>query len=158
MMETLEDYYRLEQTLVPEQGKYQLVIGEFENEHSYFDAVRLLAVDHDADIEVAVTSEGEILTYKDPYPPVSAIDDQGNNVLESVKEIDGQYYEGYEGSCIEQDFGDLNVGNGAKLVLRTDQPPVKEPMVHSRTVPKRFRRMDNSCHDSSTRILVHTNC
>jgi parallel beta-helix repeat protein len=123
----VEDYYRLEQTLVPDQGKYQLVIGEFENEHSYFDTIRLLAVDHNADVKVAATSDGEILTYKDPYPPVSAIDDQGNNILESVKEIDEEYYQGYEGSYIELDFGNLNVENRAKLVLRTDQPPVKEP-------------------------------
>jgi len=123
----VEDYYRLEQALTPERGKYQLVIGEFENEHSYFDVVKLLAVDHDEDIEVAVTSEGEILTYKDPSPPASAIDDQGNNVLKSIKEIDGQYYQGHNGSYIELDFGDLNVKKEAKLVLRTDQPPVKEP-------------------------------
>ncbi|RLI40422.1 hypothetical protein DRO59_09320 [Candidatus Bathyarchaeota archaeon] len=123
----VEDYYRLEQALTPEQGKYQLVIGEFENEHSYFDVVKLLAVDHDEDIEVAVTSEGEILTYKDPSPPASAIDDQGDNVLKSIKEIDGQYYQGHNGSFIELDFGDLNVKKEAKLVLRTDQPPVKEP-------------------------------
>jgi hypothetical protein len=51
----VEDYYRLERNPVPQNGKYSLIISEFEREHSYFDQVKLMAVDHDADVNIAVT-------------------------------------------------------------------------------------------------------
>jgi len=122
----VEDYYRLEQNLAPvyegDYSYYSLLISEFQQEHSFFDQVQLYAVDHEASVNVAVSPTGEVLTYQNPSAPLSAVDDQGTSWLEELNDIDGNYYEGYNGSYLLLDFGDLNVSEGAKLVIRADPP------------------------------------
>jgi hypothetical protein len=120
----VEDFYRLEQALVPEKGKYLLLISEFEQEHSYFDQVKLIAVDHESDVDVAISPTGEILTYTCPQAPILAVDRNGNSCLDVLSEIDDEYYEGNDGDYVVLDFADLDVSDGAKLLLRTDLPPV----------------------------------
>jgi len=120
----VEDYYRLEQTLVPQEGKYSLMIKEFEQEHSYFDQVKLVAVDHEFGVHVAVSPAGEFLTYKNPHAPFLAVDGDGNSCLDVLNEIDGEYYEGHNGDHVVLDFANLDVSKGAKLVLVTDLPPL----------------------------------
>ncbi len=131
----VEDYYRLEQTLVPRyEGRWfswcSLLISEFENEHSYLDHVKLLAVDHGSDVNVAVSPDGEILTYRDPHAPVSCVDNHGNNLLSIIEAIDDNYYEGCPDDCLILDFGDLDVSEGAKLVLHADIEFKKEMCIH----------------------------
>ncbi|MFQ5621721.1 MAG: hypothetical protein ACE5FT_07870 [Candidatus Nanoarchaeia archaeon] len=122
------DYYKLQQPLVPsDDGVYSLLLSEFEQEHNFFDHVKLLAVDHSSNVSVAVSPYGEILTYTDPYPAVSAITNDNENVKFLLNAIDGDYYDGYNGSYISLNFGDeLDVSQGAKLVMRADVP-IKEP-------------------------------
>ena len=119
----VEDYYRLEQTLIRQEGKHSVLISEFEQEHSYFDQFRLIAVDHESDVQVSVSATGEILTYRDPFAPSLAVDRNGNSCLDAVNEIDGKYYEGHNGDHVVLDFADVDVSDRAKLVLRTDLPP-----------------------------------
>ena len=115
------DYYVLHQSLAQrEDGTYLLMLSEFESEHSYFDYAQLLAVDHPSNVNVAVSPYGEILTYINPHPPASAIDNNNRNVKSLLGSIDGSYYEGYNGSYITLNFGELGVSEGAKLVLRAD--------------------------------------
>jgi len=53
------------------------------------------------------------------------------NVKQLLGEIDGDYYEGYNGSYITLNFGEeLDVSQGAKLVMRADLPPQKIPSIH----------------------------
>jgi len=126
------DYYVLQQSLVQDGGgTYSLMVSEFENEHDFFDRAQLIAVDHSSDLNVAVSPYGEILTYTEPSPPVSAIDDNNKNVKQLLGEIDGDYYEGYNGSYIVLNFEEeLDVSQGAKLVMRADLPPEKIPSIH----------------------------
>jgi phosphoenolpyruvate carboxylase len=78
-------------------------------------------------VNVAVSPYGEILTYSNPAPAIFAVDDNGVDVLSQLSSVDGNYYEGYNGSYITLNFGDeLNVSQGAKLVLRTDAYLVKD--------------------------------
>lgn len=115
------DYYKLEQPLTSKNGTYLLQLSEWEEEHDFFDQAQLLAVDHPSNVSVAVTREGEILTYKNPSAPRSAVDNEGQNVKQLVNSADGHYYEGYNGSYITLNFGNLDIhNNSAKLVLRTD--------------------------------------
>jgi hypothetical protein len=120
----VEDFYRLEQALVPQKGRYSLLISEFEQEHSRFDQVKLIVVDHESDVHVAVSPTGEILTYTSPQAPILAVDRNGNSCLDALSEMDGEYYEGNDGDYLVLDFADLDVSDGAKLVLRTDLLPV----------------------------------
>jgi hypothetical protein len=115
------DYYLLQQPLISDNGQYRLMLSEFEEEHSYFDQVKLITVDHPANVSVAVSSYGEILTYTNPHPPVSAITNEKKNVKELLSSIDGNYYESYNGSYVVLNFGDeLNASQGAKLIVRAD--------------------------------------
>jgi hypothetical protein len=123
----VEDYYKLEQMLVPTyEGRrfsfYSLKISEFEHEHSYLDQVKLLAVDHPPDVNVAVSPYGEILTYSNPAPPISAMDDNGIDVLSQLNSLDEDYYQGYNGSYVTLTFAPTDVSNGVKLVIREDGP------------------------------------
>ncbi|MBE0519924.1 hypothetical protein IBX35_02650 [Candidatus Bathyarchaeota archaeon] len=124
------DYYKLQKPFVVDKGKYSLIISEFENEHSYLDQVRLLAVDHPPDVNVAVTPYGEILTYSNPVPPVSAVDDDGIDVLSLLSSVDGNYYQGYNGSYVTLTFASTDVSNGVKLIVREDYP-LRHPWLKS---------------------------
>ncbi len=126
------DYYKLEQpSVLDEDGMYRLLLSEFENEHDFFDYVQLIAVDHSSDVNVAVSPYGEILTYGESSSPMAAVDDNNRNVKHVLGAIDGDYYEGYNGSYIVLNFGDeLDVSNGAKLVMRADSRPLKIPSIH----------------------------
>lgn len=125
----VEDHYRLEQTLVPfyEQdysSLYSLLLSEFQQEHSYLDQAQLIVVDHQSGINVAVSPYGEILTYKNPNAPVSAVDEQGISWLQELNDIDSNYYEGHNGSYLILNFGEITAQD-AKLVIRADRPPTK---------------------------------
>jgi len=121
----VEDYYRLEQGLVPKDGKYSLLISEFENEHSYIDQVKLLAVDHESDVNIAVTPDGKILTYKNPAAPISAVDNYGNDRLSELRLMDGNlsdpatYFYGVADDYLVLNFGRVD-SKHAKLILRDD--------------------------------------
>lgn len=117
----VEDYYRLERTPVAWNDRYWLTIDEFEGEHDFFDQVKLLRVDHPPDTSIATSSDGRIFTYSNPHPPVSAITNDHENVKTLLNQPDGKYYQGYEGSYLDLNFGDeLDISQGLRLVLRTD--------------------------------------
>jgi len=121
----VEDYYKLEQNLVRKNGKESVLIGEFEEEHSYIDKIGLFAVDHDPDVNIAITQEGEILTYRNPISPLSANDKTGRNRLREIESKDGNvldsvtFFEGFPGDYLVLNFGKVDSEN-AKLILRTD--------------------------------------
>ena len=127
----VEDHYKLEQPLVPFfQGQqvslYSLQLLEFEHEHDYIDQVNLLAVDHSQGTSIAVTPEGEILTYQNPVSPASCVDNYGNSRLGEVGRMDGNvsmqstFFQGYAGDWLLLNFGRVTAEN-AKLILRDDQ-------------------------------------
>jgi len=131
----VEDFYRLEQAMAPHYvgdcfSVYSIMLGEFENEHSYLDQVRLLVIDHDSNVGVAVTSEGRILTYTDPNPPISAVDSYGYSWLHWLLEPDDNYYRGYPGDWLLIDFGSLDVSQAAKLILRTNLEWKEKTCIH----------------------------
>jgi len=113
------DHYMLQQSLVRDNGEYSLLISETDK-HSYIDKVELLAVDHESDVNIGVTPDGEILTYRSPAPPMTATSQNGSNVLDSLTTIDGIYFAGTPDDYIILDFGDLDVSEAAKLLIRAD--------------------------------------
>jgi len=126
-----KDYYKLEQPLIPvlqrpQSSLYSLQIREFENETDYIDQVKLMVIDHPQGTNIAVTPEGEILTYTNPASPTSCIDNHGINRLNEVGTMNGNvndpstYFQGYKGDWLVLDFGKVT-GPYAKLILRDDQ-------------------------------------
>lgn len=126
-----KDYYKLEQQLVPtvtskRTSLYSLRISEFENEQDYIDQVKLMAVDHSKGTNIAVTPEGEILTYKNPTSPMSCVDNNGADRLSEIATMNGNvndsttYFQGYEGNWLLLNFGKVTASN-ANLIFRDDQ-------------------------------------
>lgn len=125
-----KDSYKLEQQLVPllqtrQASLYTLQIREFENEHDYIDQVRLTAVDHSQNTSVAVTPEGEIVTYQNPTSPLSCVDNNGDSQLVKIRNMDGNvsdsatYFQGCQGDWLLLDFGNVTSPT-ANLILRDD--------------------------------------
>lgn len=131
-----------------------MLLSEFENEHDFLDRIQIRAIDHSANVTVGVSPAGEILTYTQPSPPVSAIDDNNRNVKTLINSIDGNYYQGYSGSYITLNFGDeLDVSDGVKLVIRSDLWYPKPPRLYSNN--ESGWRMEDSGHHLYAEILVH---
>lgn len=119
------DYYKLQQPLAFDEGRYSLLISDVDK-HSYIDKVQLLAVDHDLAFNIAVTSHGEILTYRNPTPPQTAITKDDYDVTNLIEETDDLYYEGWPDDYLTIDFGQLDITEGAKLLVQAD--PLCEPV------------------------------
>jgi hypothetical protein len=113
------DYYMLQQPLIRSDGKYSLLIWDL-NKHSFLDHAQFIAVDHKPDVNVAVSPYGQILTYKNPAPPVSAFNKEGEDILPLLNTKDEQYYQGYFGDYIQLSFAGADIQNGAKLVITSD--------------------------------------
>lgn len=84
-----------------------------------------MAVDHSQYTNVAVTSEGEILTYQNPAVPLSCVDKYGNNRLKEINKMDGNisdpttYFQGYTDDWLLLNFGRVTAAE-ANLILRDD--------------------------------------
>lgn len=82
-------------------------------------------IDHAPGTIVAVTPDGEILTFTQPSPPLSCVDDMGEDGLSQIRFMDGNlsdpatFYHGLSGSYLIADFGQLTSQN-AKLLVRAD--------------------------------------
>jgi hypothetical protein len=101
------DNYKLEQLFVEKDGLYLVQIREFEQEHSYLDQVKLLAVDHPGDVLIGVNSEGEIIPYTRMASPISCVHDSGRDCQGLINGVDGQYFQGHEGDWLIVDFGEI---------------------------------------------------
>jgi Tfp pilus assembly protein PilF len=101
-----DEYVRVTgEQLKERDGKLSLRMNNQLEEVIFFDAVKLLAVDHPADTEIYPNEKllpgppytpFAIHSVKAPRPPVAAKDDKGNNVLPQISKIDQQYPTNFE--------------------------------------------------------------
>lgn len=86
-------------------GVYSLRLNNQLEEVIYFDAVKLLAVDHPANVDVYPNEKllparpytpFKIYSTRNAQPPVSAVDEAGHDVLPLVTQIDRRYPEAFE--------------------------------------------------------------
>ncbi len=59
----ITDVYKLNVNPKKQNGKYRLQIKELNNDHSYFDRIRLYSVDHPAGTELGVTENNDLVLY-----------------------------------------------------------------------------------------------
>lgn len=94
------EYVRIDgRMLVPEDGLYRLQVTEELWEATYFDQVRLVAIDHPADISIYSNekvgppemAEYRIHTVREPQSLVSARDQRGRDVLAEIAAPDDVY-------------------------------------------------------------------
>ncbi|HKQ79165.1 MAG TPA: FG-GAP-like repeat-containing protein [Blastocatellia bacterium] len=122
-------------------GVYSILMNNQLEEVIYFDAVRLLAVDHPADVEIYPNErlmpgppfpEFKIYGTRDARPPIKAFDDKGADILELIKDVDRRYPEDFEKlrfkgyakeHAITLDLGDIRrrdrqgAGNNNRVLL-----------------------------------------
>jgi len=121
--------------LVPRDGRYVLQLTEELWEAAYFDEVKLLVVDHPADVAIETNEKvgppdiarPRIHTLAAPRPPVAARDHRGRDVLPQLAAADGVYLRPdaakrrqglLEEHAIELDLGPLADPARATLFLR----------------------------------------
>jgi tetratricopeptide (TPR) repeat protein len=114
-------------------GKYEVRITEELSEVSYLDQVKLLAVDHPADVEVFSNDkwksppfpEFRLFGAKKRIAPLRATDDDGSDATAKVLKKDRRYADGFRRSMtgvasmhhLDVDFGNAAADNRAVLVL-----------------------------------------
>jgi len=113
------DYYLLSKPLMPVNGGYSLELRETEKEISYTDLIELYSIDHAADVKIGTDDNGSVWTYRDPSAPVSAVDQNGGDVLSQITTADDAGVKGYHNNYFILDFSNLDTTNGATLVFRS---------------------------------------
>ncbi|MFQ5589702.1 MAG: FG-GAP-like repeat-containing protein [Phycisphaerae bacterium] len=126
-------YYPLDDTeltkiaaheLAPKNGYYELRLTEELNEITYADQITLRVVDHPAELEVfpnemfsSPPPEDKFFAVADQRPPLTAVDEQGRDVLPLIAKKDGRFptfplVEQYDGLAelhtLTLDLGDLS--------------------------------------------------
>ncbi len=104
----VKDLLVFETELQPEDGLHKVEIREFEQEHSYFDKVQLVAFDLEPGEELGVLPNGKAFAYRDRLSPVRAWDEGGRDVLPKLLSEDGEVVRGAAGSSIFLEFAAQN--------------------------------------------------
>lgn len=121
------------ESLVPQDGKYQIRITEELREIAYMDAVSLIAVDHPVDTDIFTNDkfkgvpfpEFRLFGVTDRKYPISALDHEGRDVLDRLTKKDQMYPDAFvrdhagaaELHHLDLDFGDVAVAGQAVLIL-----------------------------------------
>ena len=134
------DYYKLMRPLVLKDGVYPVEVQELEKETSFTDYVSLILLDHAPGVEVAPDDKGNFVAYSPSslISPTSAVAGDGSDVLGSVSVKDNTGFKAYSDDTVIVNFGNIDVSQGARLVLRAigfltgegdDKPMVGPPAV-----------------------------
>ena len=98
------DAYLLAEKPEAIEGEYGIRISENDTDYTRFDRIRLLAVDHSPDLDVAAFSDGSVGPYSVSALPVACHDSEGRDLLNAVLAQDGESALIEEGSWIEVVF------------------------------------------------------
>ncbi len=123
------EYLRLPpESLVATDGTYRLLLTEELWEVAYFDQVRLLTIDHPADVEVHINDKvgpPQIVAHRlyrvgEQHPPVAATNQNGDDVRPLLLAADQQYVRSFE-RRITQGYVEPH-----ELILEFDRPNLEE--------------------------------
>jgi hypothetical protein len=145
-----KDYVKIDGSqLEASDGTYRLELAEDQDEVVYFDQVKLLAVDHPQGTEIytptmtkfAQPYQFKVYTIRDPKPPISAVDDNGVDILPDISEIDRTYTEGedFHWDTITLDPGDLSGAKEIKLVFNAYIDWPLAPAIAARYMTEEYR-------------------
>jgi hypothetical protein len=83
------DYYHITKPLASADGIVKFQLRELEDEITYLEDLELITVDHPSSTQMAVSVDGRIGIYDDVIAPLTAIDQDDNNILSQVWDEDG---------------------------------------------------------------------
>ena len=118
------EFLKIDTPMVPRGGSYEIRVTEELWEAAYFDALRLVVVDHPADVEIYSNEKvgpPDIATFKihsvrAPIPPRAARDGRGRDLLADARDRDGRFADTVEdklrqglvrANVLELDFGPI---------------------------------------------------
>ncbi len=111
------DYLNILNQVTPKDGSYSFQIREINGETSWTDVLKLMVIDHPADVRVGADSSGNIHSYENPISPDSAVDETGNDISAKIAAQDDVTVDMYNNSTVVLDFSSVDISNGAKLVM-----------------------------------------
>lgn len=117
------DFYQLYTKPILDEEKYYLAIGEFEEEISYLDQLKLLAVDHPQETFITVDDEGEIIQFAKPAYFANAQLDS-IDVYKKLVGLDSIKAEVNRNDTLKLSFEDVSVGTEKWLLLIGQQHPI----------------------------------
>lgn len=101
-----DEYVRVTgEQLKPRDGVYSLRMNNQLEEVIFFDAVKLLAVDHPAETDIYPNERlmpappypaHKLYSVKAPHPPVAAVDDKGRDILPLISAVDRRFPDDFE--------------------------------------------------------------
>lgn len=119
------DYYQLFKRPLLSDGKYRLAIGEFEQERSRIDHVRLMLIDHRPEASITVDDSGRVIQFAKPLALIDAqLDSQ--SVIKKVSELDGMKVEVAKDETMQLWF-DQGGGTLEQGLLLVGQVPSESP-------------------------------
>lgn len=123
------DFYQLYSTPRIEEDKYYLAVGEFENEKSYLDQLKLLVVDHPQETFITVSDEGQVIQFAKPANFASAELDS-EDVYKLLYGLDGEQVAVDDGEEMALSFDGVS-GSEEPWLLLIGQVPhaAKEKLV-----------------------------
>jgi tetratricopeptide (TPR) repeat protein len=132
----VDEYVRIANVIPqPKEGRYSFKLNNQLEEVMFIDEVKLVAVDHPADVDVYPDEKlmpappfpsFRLFTTKDSRVPVSAVDGNGQDVTEAIRQVDRRYPEGFkllpfkgyaEPHELILDLGDLSQARKVLLVM-----------------------------------------
>ncbi len=129
------DYYQLFTKPVVEDDKYYLAIGEFEEEISYLDLIKLLVIDHPKETFVTVDDEGQIIQFAKPAYFASAQLDSAD-VIKMLYELDNVTVEASEGDTLYLTFDDVNSNAEPWILIVGQSYPIYKDKITGRILNK----------------------
>ena len=131
------EYLKVDGNLVkPKNGRLSFKFAEAMEEITYLDQVRLVAIDHPADVVVHPNEyfasqppfpEFKVVVSRNARPPLAARDDHGHNVLPELLKSDRRYVAGFESlpfhgfakmHYVELDLGKIDTKDSLRLVMQ----------------------------------------
>jgi tetratricopeptide (TPR) repeat protein len=130
------EYLKVDGSLVkPKNGRLSFRFAEAMEEITYLDQVRLLTIDHPADVVVNPNEyfasqppfpEFKVVASKNARPPLAARDDHGRNVLPELLSRDQRYVAGFDSlpfhgfakmHYLELDLGKIETRDSLRLIM-----------------------------------------
>lgn len=110
--QVVTDYYHLPTAPTLANGRISFQLREQEDEVTYLDDLKLMTVDHSASTQVAVSVDGQVMTYREFDSPIAALDDHGVDRLSEIVATDGKIFKSDEAGYLIVAFA--NQGQGTK--------------------------------------------
>jgi hypothetical protein len=115
------DYYKLGGSLSQNKDNdYVFKLKEIDQEESFTDLFHLMVVEHSSSFDVACDDSGHVFTYQrnQTDAPSTAVDKDGNSVIEPIKSADQIGFKAYNGDYLDLGFSSMGNPTHAIFLLR----------------------------------------